>query len=312
MAPRYLELLDSGELSERVEKLNSMLKSCSICPRECAVDRFTGEEGFCKAGAELCISSSHPHFGEEDPLVGSHGSGTIFLTGCNLRCIYCQNYDISHLGVGEAITIKGLSKRMLRLQQIGCHNINFVTPTHFVPQIVEGISLAAADGLKIPIVYNCGGYEKIETLKFLDGIIDIYMPDMKYGNARDAERFSSAKNYPETCFRAITEMHNQVGDLKLDDYGVATSGLLVRHLVLPNGIASSEKIFKFLAEKISKNTYINIMDQYHPDYKAWDFTELSRSPTGQEYKQTVELAKEFGLSKGESFRHISKLKKLIL
>jgi putative pyruvate formate lyase activating enzyme len=256
------------------------------------------------------VSGMHPHYGEESPLVGRWGSGTIFLTGCNLRCIYCQNCEISHLGIGEEITSSELVKNMLRLQNSGCHNINFVTPTHYTPQLVEAIAEAAGNGLKIPIVYNCGGYEKLETIKLLDGIIDIYMPDMKYGRSKDAEKYSKAKNYPETCFDAVSEMHRQVGDLKLDTNGIAYRGLLVRHLILPNDISGSEKIFKFLAENVSKNTYINIMDQYRPEFKAWKFEELSRKPTSKEYQAAVELAERKGLSRGETFRHKSLLERI--
>ena len=303
MRPTYIELIKSGEIETRRKKLNSILGSCTLCPRECKVNRLEGESGFCSAGKLPTISSAHPHFGEESPLVGSAGSGTIFFTGCNLGCIYCQNYDISHLGVGESISIKELAQSMLRLQRIGCHNINFVTPTHYTPQMVEAIIAAESDGLKIPIVYNCGGYEKIETLKLLDGIIDIYMPDMKYGRSAEAEKYSCARDYPKTSFSAISEMHRQVGDLKLDVSGIAYRGLLVRHLVLPNDIAGSEEVFKFLAENISKKTYLNIMDQYQPQFDAWKHEELSRGPTRKEYKRAIDLAKRYGLTRGETYRH---------
>ncbi len=303
MLPSYLKLAKTGELSKRANELLSRLQSCDICPRECGVDRTAGDLGFCGTSAELMISSAHPHYGEEKPLSGTRGSGTIFLTGCNLRCIYCQNYDISHLGVGKIITTRELTKHMLRLQNIGCHNINFVTPTHYVPQLVKGISNAVEHGLKLPIVYNCGGYEKVEILKLLDGIIDIYMPDMKYGRSFEAEKYSKAKNYPEVCFKAISEMQRQVGDLKLDKRGIAYRGLLIRHLVLPNDIAGSSEILKFISEQISKNAYINIMDQYHPEFDGWKFPELSRVPTAKEYKDVVKLAEKFGLKRGESYRH---------
>ena len=311
MAPGYLKLAASGELKERLQRLKSKLENCTLCPRECGVDRTAGEEGFCKMGTTLNVSGTHPHFGEEAPLVGSHGSGTIFLTGCNLRCIYCQNFEISHLGIGEPISEIELSSRMLKLQKIGCHNINFVTPTHFVPQIVEGILLAEKKGLKIPIVYNCGGYEKVETLKLLDGIIDIYMPDMKYGRSEDAKKYSQAKDYPELCFKAVSEMHRQVGDLKMDKKGIAYRGLLVRHLILPSDIAGSDIVFKFLAEKISKRTYINIMDQYHPQFNAYKYEELNQPPSRKEYKDAVKLADSYGLTRGESYRHISMLRDLL-
>ncbi len=308
--PSYLELEKTGELEERSERLYELLSPCELCPRKCGVDRLNGELGFCGAGAELLVSSAHPHFGEEAPLVGDFGSGTIFLAGCNLRCIFCQNYDISHQVFGQVTSIKELAVDMLRLQRIGCHNINFVTPTHVTPQLVEGIREAIHGGLKIPIVYNCGGYEKVETLKLLTGIIDIYMPDMKYGRSVEAEKFSNAKNYPEICFRAVAEMHNQVGDLLLDENSIAYRGLLVRHLIMPGDIAGSDEVFKFISEKISKDTYINIMDQYRPEYNAWKFKELSRKPTNDEYLQAVELAKKYGLEHGETYRHRSVLERL--
>jgi putative pyruvate formate lyase activating enzyme len=312
MAPGYIKLAANGELEVRVQELMSKLDECNICPRDCGVKRTKGELGFCKAGMTLSVSGTHPHFGEEAPLVGTGGSGTIFLTGCNLRCIYCQNYEISHLGIGEEISGDELVERMLKLQRIGCHNINFVTPTHFVPQLVEGIYKAEKLGLKIPIVYNCGGYESVETLKLLDGIIDIYMPDMKYGRSKDAEKFSKAKDYPKICFAAVSEMYKQVGDLKIDKAGVAYKGLLVRHLILPGDIAGSERVFGFLAEKISKNTYINIMDQYHPQYNAYKFDALNRPPSSKEYKTAVELANKFGLNRGESYRHESVIGKIFM
>lgn len=308
--PCYLKLFNSNELEKRIDKLNKLMNPCKLCPRECGVDRVSGELGFCGVGSELLISSAHPHFGEEAPLVGDFGSGTIFLAGCNLRCSFCQNYDISHHRIGEVTSIKDLAKDMLRLQKIGCHNINFVTPTHYVPRLVEGISEAAKLGLKIPIVYNCGGYEKVETLKLLDNIIDIYMPDMKYGRSKDAEKYSKAKDYPEVCFKAVSEMHNQVGDLQLNENDVAYRGLLVRHLIMPDNIAGSEEIFKYISENISKDTYINIMDQYRPEFDAWKYKELSRKPTSVEYNHAVELAKKYGLTKGETYRHISIMERL--
>jgi putative pyruvate formate lyase activating enzyme len=308
--PGYISLLKTGELAERIEKLNELLRPCMVCPRQCSVDREVDNTGFCGVGRTIMVSGMHPHYGEESPLVGRSGSGTIFLTGCNLRCIYCQNCEISHLCVGEEITKDELVKNMLRLQNMGCHNINFVTPTHYTPQLVEAIAKAANKGLKVPIVYNCGGYEKLETIRLLDGIIDIYMPDMKYGRSSDAEKYSKAKNYPEICFKAISEMHRQVGDLKLDSNNIAYRGLLVRHLVLPGDIAGSEKIFRFLADKVSKSTYINIMDQYRPEFKAWKFKELSRKPTSKEYQAAVDLAESFGLTSGETFRHKSLLERI--
>jgi putative pyruvate formate lyase activating enzyme len=268
----------------------------------CGVNRLRGEKGYCKSGKELTISSINPHFGEEKPLVGTHGSGTVFLTGCNLGCIYCQNYQISHYRIGNRMSAQKLAENLLSLQKIGCHNINFVTPTHFVPQLTEAIRIACEKGLRIPIVYNCGGYESEETIRLLDGIIDIYMPDVKYSDSENSKRYSNAPDYFERCRSAVKEMHSQVGDLKINEKGIAERGLLVRHLVLPNDIAGSEKVLRFIAE-ISENTYLNIMDQYTPLYKAYEYKELSRRPTMEEYTRVVDKAKELGLHRGESFRH---------
>ncbi|MDI6642347.1 MAG: radical SAM protein, partial [Elusimicrobiota bacterium] len=253
--------------------------------------------GVCKSGLEVKISSVGPHFGEERELVGRNGSGTIFFTNCNLGCIYCQNYDISHLGYGKEVTIEELAEAMLHLQSLGCHNVNLVTPTHFVPQIVAAISLACSHGLRLPIVYNCSGYENVDVIKLLDGIIDIYMPDIKYSDELAAKKYSNAPDYFERCKEAVREMHRQVGDLQIID-DIAYRGLLVRHLILPNNLAGSEEVFRFLSEEISKDTYVNIMDQYRPMYKASDFVELNRRPTYSEYKNAIELAEKSGLHRG--------------
>ncbi len=255
-------------------------------------------------GKDVVVSAIHPHFGEEEPLVGSGrlsgigGSGTIFLTGCNLGCIYCQNYDISHLGRGSAISTEEFALGMTELHKRGCHNINFVTPTHFVPQLVASLKIAIEKGLNIPLVYNCGGYENLDTIKLLDGIIDIYMPDMKYSDPQNAERFSAAPDYFGRCCEAVQEMHRQVGDLKLDDEGIAQRGLLVRHLVLPNGLAGSERILRFIADDISRDTYVNIMFQYRPLFRAGEYEELNRSPSVEEYREVIEIARDSGLHRG--------------
>lgn len=306
MEPVYLNSRKKGKLKEKIDRLYRILESCEICPRKCRVNRLKGEKGYCKSGKDLMISSFNAHFGEEEPLVGSGGSGTIFLTNCNLLCIYCQNYDISHLGYGNAVGEEKAADYMIYLQEQGCHNINLVTPTHFTPQLVKAIDFAMKKGLHLPIVWNCGGYESAEIIKFLEGIVDIYMPDMKYGSSDSAKKYSDAPDYVERCEEAVIEMHRQVGDLIIED-GIAKRGLLIRHLVLPNNEAGSEQILKFIAEKISKNTYINIMDQYRPAYKAHEYEKLRRRPNLKEYKAVVELAKKFGLERGETFRHSLRL-----
>ena len=290
-------LYKSGELAKRIDRLYKVLESCELCARRCGVNRLRGEKGFCNSGLELKVSSIAPHFGEEPELVGKGGSGTIFLTNCNLGCIYCQNYDISHLGIGQVITVEDLSTKMVYLQNIGCHNINFVTPSHFIPQIVNAVYQACNNGLNLPLVFNCGGYENIEIIKLLDGIFDIYMPDIKYSDCIAAEKYSHAKDYFQVTKEAVKEMFRQVGDLELID-GIAKKGLLIRHLVLPNDMAGSEKVLKFIAQELSKGTYINIMDQYRPVYQAGQFEQINRRPTLSEFNNAVDLAKKVGLYRG--------------
>jgi putative pyruvate formate lyase activating enzyme len=296
--PSYISLFDKGELSHKVQHLREFLKECRLCPRECRVNRLDGKVGVCQAGSELMISSVFPHFGEESPLVGNHGSGTIFLTHCNLRCVFCQNYDISHLSKGERITTSDLARFMLRLQEIGCHNINFVTPTHYVPQIVSSLSEAIEKGLQIPLVYNCSGYESIEVIQLLEGVVDIYMPDVKYMDERYSMAFSNAPDYPLVIKKVLKEMHRQVRDLVTNSKGIAERGLLIRHLVMPNGVASSEVVLKFIAEEISVHSYINIMDQYRPEYRANEHPEINRRITQKEYLEAVQNAKRFRLYRG--------------
>lgn len=293
--PSY-KILVSGVLSDKVRKAEEILKECTLCPRECRVDRTSGQKGICKTGDKPFISSWGPHFGEEKPLVGRFGSGTIFFGNCNLGCLFCQNYSISHLGEGVEMSFEKLADIMLALQHGGCHNINFVTPTHQMPMILRSIQIAFEKGLNIPIVYNCGGYESLHSIKLLEGVVDIYMPDFKYIDPEMALRYSYAKDYPETAKAAIKEMHRQVGDLIIDK-GIALRGLLVRHLVLPEGIAGTEGVVKFIAEEISRNTYINIMDQYHPCYKAFDHPPLNRRITSKEYEQALRMAQEAGLKR---------------
>jgi len=298
MLPLYLEKLNPNELQQRADVLKKMLEECRLCPNECAVNRVDGETGNCNSTDEVIISSYGPHFGEEPELVGLYGSGTIFFTNCNLSCIYCQNYDISQLGVGKKVSIEELSDIMISLQRRGCHNINLVTPTHFVPQIVQALIIAIEKGLEIPLVYNCGGYESVETLKQLENIIDIYMPDIKYSDNEVASRLSGIKNYWNVVRAAVKEMHRQVGDLHIDRKGIAKRGLLIRHLVLPDNLAGSEKVLDFVADEISKNTYINIMDQYHPDYKANEYSGLNRRIKSDEYQKVLQYAMLKGLNRG--------------
>jgi len=307
MEPGYLQLYRNRGLEGRVELLYRILENCTLCPRECGKNRLKDERGWCGMGKDLIVSSIHPHFGEEPELVGrgvfdlmlgKGGSGTIFLAGCNLLCVFCQNWEISHLKQGKKMSSEEVAEGMIYLQNRGCHNINFVTPTHFVPQIVESIKKAVGKGLRVPLVYNCGGYEKVETLKLLEGIFDIYMPDIKYADSEVAEKYSSAPDYFEVCKRAVKEMHRQVGDLKVDANGIAYRGLLVRHLVLPNNLAGSKKVLKFISQDISIDTYVNIMDQYRPEYKAIKFKELNRRPSFSEYAAVVDTARKLGLHRG--------------
>lgn len=279
---------------ERVREARELLKECTICPRECKVDRTAGKTGYCGVDERVVVSSAGPHFGEEAPLVGIGGSGTIFLAGCNLLCLYCQNYDISHGLAGTVASTSDIVRMMLRLESIGCHNINFVTPTHCTPQLMEAILVARQEGLTVPIVYNCGGYEKVETLKLLDGFVQIYMPDFKYADSEPAKKYSSASDYPEVARRALKEMHRQVGDLLIEG-GVAKSGLLVRHLVLPNREAGSKAVIDFLADEISPNTYVNVMRQYRPLYRACECPEINRYPTTDEFYEAYDYARSRGL-----------------
>lgn len=298
----YQELYVNGQLEQRVARARAVLSDCQLCPHRCRVDRLHGETGTCRTAAESSVSSYGPHFGEEAPLVGLYGSGTIFFTHCNLRCMFCQNYSISQLGDGKVATTGGMAKMMLALQQRGCHNINLVTPTHIVPQIMEAIHIAAGLGLSIPLVYNCGGYESVETLKLLDGIIDIYMPDMKYSDEMNARRFSGVKDYPALNRAAVKEMHRQVGDLQMDERGIARRGLLIRHLVLPNGIAGTEGVVRFIADEISPQTYLNVMGQYYPANRVYKIPMLSRPLCDEEFNEAVNLARKYGLERLDGMR----------
>ncbi len=296
-SPAYLNTYETGRFPEIMKRAERMLEPCSLCPRNCGVDRTKGEKGFCEAGWLTQVSSYSPHFGEEKPLVGRHGSGTIFLTHCNLRCLFCQNYSISHLGEGRTVSFERLAQMMVELQRLGCHNINFVSPTHFVPQILHALPIAIKEGLSIPLVYNTGGYDSIETLRLLDGIFDIYMPDFKYFQGDVARRYSQAPDYPKAARSALKEMYRQVGDLQMDDQGIALRGLLVRHLVLPEGLAGTKQVMHFLATEISSNTYVNIMDQYYPCGDIPSNSPLQRRITSEEFNQALEWAKEEGITR---------------
>lgn len=280
-----------------IDKFYELLSPCRVCPRECGVDRLNGEIGNCGAGADVEVSSYHQHFGEEPPLVGRHGSGTIFLTHCNLHCVFCQNYEISQLGIGKKVTLADLAKMMLRLQELGCHNINFVTPTPWVPQLVEALAIAQEQGLVLPVVYNCGGYESVQTLKMLEGIVDIYMPDIKYAENELAEKYSAAADYWDIVRPALREMHRQVGDLEVED-GIAKKGLLIRHLVLPNDLAGSRQCFEFIGRELSTKTVVNVMAQYYPTFKANQYAKINRRITTQEYREAIQELNRLGLDEG--------------
>jgi len=295
--PRYLNIKEE-EFDRRIEKAYKLLFPCEVCPHKCGVNRLEEEKGFCRSGEEVIVSSYNAHFGEEPPLSGNFGSGTIFFTNCNLKCVYCQNYPISQLGNGNKVSLSELAKIMLALQKRKCHNINLVTPTHFVPQILKSIKLAIKMGLCIPVVYNTSGYDSVNTLKLLDGVVDIYLPDARYANNKIAKKYSAAPNYFEIMKKALKEMHQQVGDLVTDKIGVAHSGLIVRHLVLPEGLSGTKKIMRFIAWEISPYTYISLMAQYFPAYQAGQFPLLSRRINRKEYREALHVFKEEGLENG--------------
>lgn len=302
--PAYLKLYEEGTLQQRARQAEEILKSCRLCPRECKVNRLAGQKGYCRTAAPAVVSSYNPHFGEEDPLVGMGGSGTIFFSHCNLLCVFCQNYEISHLGEGQEVSAEHLAKFMLTLQKMGCHNINFVTPTHVVPQIIAALPLAIAGGLCIPLVYNTGGYDSVETLKLLDGIIDIYMPDLKFMDEEVAWQLCRARDYPQRAKEAIKEMYRQVGDLIINHKGIAERGLLIRHLVMPGGLAGTREAMRFLAQEISRQTYVNIMGQYRPCGEAAQHPPLHRRPTQAEYEEALQIAHEEGIERLDQRRGI--------
>jgi len=273
-----------------------MLSNCTLCPRRCGVDRLKGERGYCGGGALAAVASFGPHFGEESPLVGTRGSGTIFFAGCNLKCCFCQNYDISHGARGRETGPEDLAAIMLELERGGCHNINFVTPTHYIPQMLEATLIAARDGLSAPIVYNCGGYEDVDALKLLGGVVDIYMPDFKFWDAEPARAYLGAADYREVATRALAEMQSQVGDLIIEK-GIAVRGLLIRHLVMPWGLANARRIFEHIARELSPRAFVNVMAQYRPCYKSGEFEEIAGRLSRREFEAALEAAHEAGLER---------------
>ncbi len=297
MEPAYLSAHKEGILKEKIDQALSRLESCVLCPRLCTVNRFAGETGFCRTGRYALMSSYGPHFGEEAPLVGRFGSGTIFFTHCNLLCVFCQNYEISHKGEGYEVSPQKLADSMVELQNKGVHNINFVTPSHVVAQILEALPLAIDKGLHVPLVYNSGGYDSVETLCLLEGVFDIYMPDVKFFSSKSANAYCNAPDYPAVVKKALKEMHRQVGDLIIDEHGQAQRGLLVRHLVMPEDAAGTKQAMHFLAQEISRNTYVNIMDQYHPCGNLDRFPELARRIKDEEFHQALEDARAEGITR---------------
>ena len=294
----YLALYKNGKLAERAEKLRALYENCTLCPRDCRVNRTKRQTGKCQASDTVKVASAYPHFGEEAPLVGVGGSGTIFLSNCGLRCVYCQNYTVSIEGTGEEISDRALAEMMVGLQKRGCHNINLVTPTHYVPSIVNALLAAIPMGFRIPLVYNTSGYDKLETLQLLDGVIDIYLPDFKYSSPEKAAKYSSeAFNYPHYAKIGLKEMHRQVGDLVTDGRGIAKRGLILRHLILPDRIAGTEEVLKFVAENLSKTTYINLMRQYRPEHRAPEFKEINRRIMASEYSEALGWARKYGLTR---------------
>jgi len=296
MGASYLRLYESGELERRISTLEGIVGSCTLCPRTCKINRLEGERGICRTGALPRIASYHSHHGEERPISGRRGSGTIFFSGCNLACVFCQNSDISQLDMGREVEFAQLSQIMVELQRDGCHNINFVTPTHVVYAILRALPSAIESGLSIPLVYNSGGYDSTSVLKVTEGVFDIYMPDFKYGSNAAAARFSGIADYVEVANSAIREMHRQVGDLEIDKHGIAIRGLIVRHLYLPDDAAASRSVIDAIAE-ISNRTYLNIMDQYRPMYRAANHPELRRRPAIEEFRSIVRYARERGLTR---------------
>jgi putative pyruvate formate lyase activating enzyme len=298
MYPSYLEAYANGNLERIIEATFKMLESCCICPRKCKVDRLKDNKGYCKTGLKPEVYSFIAHHGEEPPISGEKGSGTIFFSHCNMHCVYCQNYEFSQTGEGRAVDFEELADIMLELQQMGCHNINFVTPTHVMPQILKALKTAVPKGLKIPLVYNTGGYESAEIIKLLDGIVDIYLPDMRYADTDAAQKYSDASDYPKYNQESLKEMHRQVGVAEIDGEGIIKRGVIIRHLVLPDNISGTDKIMRFIAEELSEHSYLSLMSQYSPYYKAAHFKEINRRITLQEYEDAQKAMQKYGLYNG--------------
>ena len=306
--PSYINAYKTGKLSDSIEKAYRILEKCRLCPRECEVNRLEDEEGICHTGKSAIVSSHNPHFGEESPLVGTGGSGTIFITHCNLLCVFCQNWETSHLGIGREVGSKELAAMMLDLQRHGCHNINFVTPSHVIPQILDALQYAIEGGLHVPLVYNTGGYDAVESLKLLEGIFDIYMPDFKFWDPEISGKYLKAPDYPERAREAIREMHRQVGDLVMDENGIALRGILLRHLVMPGGVAGTREIMRFIVKDISPDTYVNIMDQYRPCGSAYKYPPLDRGITKDEYEDALRAAREEGITRFDKRDHLFRIR----
>lgn len=296
-SPAYKISENRGLLAQKVEQAYAILESCRLCPRQCGVNRLQGETGFCRSTAKPVVYSAHPHFGEERSLVGSGGSGTIFISNCNLRCVFCQNWPIAHEGRGKQLSDADLADLMLYIQKAGCHNVNLVTPTHVMPNILKATRLACHKGLRLPLVYNTSGYERVEILKILDGVVDIYLPDMKFMDPEQADIYlAGADDYPEAGKKALLEMHRQVGLHRVDGNGLALRGLMIRHLVMPNRVAGTEKFVRWVAANLPESTYVNIMHQYHVDFKAYEYPKIQRSINTREYLEAMEWAEKYGLT----------------
>jgi putative pyruvate formate lyase activating enzyme len=297
--PSYLALYRTGELQQRIAALEGLLSPCVLCPRDCRVNRRSGELGLCQAGHQLVVAAAFPHFGEEPPLSGQGGSGAIFISWCNLLCQFCQSWEVNHRGEGVPVSARELAEIMLDLQAAGCHNVNFITPTHYAPQLIAALPFAIEQGFRLPLVYNCGGYEALEAVRLLDRIVDIYLPDIKFLDSHASERYlDGAVDYPEVVRTVVKEMYRQVGDLVVDAHGIAQRGLIVRHLVMPGMQQDSDAVLRFIADELSPQTYVNIMDQYRPCFQAKRSPEIARRTTGAEHRAVVEMAHQLGLYRG--------------
>jgi putative pyruvate formate lyase activating enzyme len=296
--PAYMHLEAQGEFASRIKQAYAILEECQLCPRRCKVNRLAGERGFCRSPDQVMVYSFSPHFGEETPLVGYSGSGTIFFSNCNLRCVFCQNWPIAHEGRGRTFSDEELADMMLELQRIGCHNINLVTPTHVMPHILAATRIAMQRGLHLPLTYNTSGYDALESIQLLDGIVDIYLPDLKFMDGELATQYNlaAARDYPKVAQKAILEMHRQVGDLLTDERGIALRGLMIRHLVMPNRVAGTQDFVRWVKDNLSTATYVNIMSQYRVEYRAFEFPDIARAITSQEYVEAMEWAIAAGLT----------------